>query len=117
MREPTRASARMRTLATVSVAARRDMVGTLCGPGGSAGPDPLVSAVGEGLVLPDGHLGLEVVDEPAAGVEGFGAVGAGRGDDDGEVADLEVADAVDGGEGADGEVGGDLLHDGEELAP
>src|SRR5690625_1240059 len=58
------------------------------------GADPLTSAVGELLVLPDGHLCLDVVDQPAAGVEGFFAVSRSGRDDDRGVADLQVADAV-----------------------
>src|SRR5437868_6362360 len=116
MREPTRASVRTSKLATVSVAARRDMAETLCGARALAGPDPLVAAISEGLVLPNGHLRLEVVDEPAAGVKRLAAMGAGRRDDDGQVTDLQVTDAVEGREGLDGIVRGDLLHDGAEFA-
>src|SRR4051812_2354279 len=68
---------------------------------GRAGTHPFLGAVGELLVLPDRHLALEVVDQPPARREGLRAVRAGDGDDDREVPDAEVADAVDGGQGTD----------------
>src|ERR1017187_1076392 len=59
--------------------------GLAIGPGGS---------VGEELLFPDGYGFLERVDDPAAGVKGGGAMGAGDHDDDAAVADLQTADAV-----------------------
>ena len=66
-------------------------------------------------MLPDRDLVLEVVDQLAAGLDGLAAVGAGDGDDDRDVTDPEVADAVHGGQRADRVVGDDLLGDAAQL--
>ena len=63
--------------------------------------DPLLGPVVEDLVLPDRHLGLQRVDQGARGGEGVAAVGRGGGDDDGEVADPQLADPVHGRDAAD----------------
>src|SRR4029079_13739310 len=69
---PITANASARKPATSRVRARRDMdeLYAFRAPGISgalvAGADPLGVSVGEHLVLPDGHLVLEVVDQPAA---------------------------------------------------
>src|SRR5690349_24294123 len=84
-------------------------------PSGSAGADPLLGAVGERLVLPDGHLVLEVVDQLAAGVEGLAAVGAGHGHDDGQVSDAQIPHAVHGRERPYGKLCDDLLGDPPQL--
>src|SRR2546421_2311880 len=60
----------------------------------SAGSDPLHVSIGELLVLPDGHIVLEVVDQAACSGEGFSAMRSGHSDDDCEVADSEVTHAV-----------------------
>src|SRR5690606_31537714 len=81
---------------------------------GSAGPHPFAVAPSERLVLPDGHLRLDVVDEPAAGRERLLPVGGRGGDHDRRVAHREVADAVQGRDPVEGAlpgVGHDLLHD------
>ena len=57
----------------VDPAARGERPGPVAralGSGRSGGADPLLGAVGEDLVLPDRHLGLERVDERPGGVEG-----------------------------------------------
>ena len=59
--------------------------------GASGRADPLLGAVGEPLVLPDRHLGLERVDERPGRVERLAAVGGGGGDHDRDVADREPA--------------------------
>ena len=60
------------------------------GPGGSRRADPLLVAVGEQLVLPDRHLGLERVDQGPRGGERLAPVGRRRGDDDRGVADARA---------------------------
>jgi len=78
-------------------------------PGCLREPDPLLAAVGELLVLPDRHAGLEVVYQPPAGGESLAAV-SGRGcDDDGEVTDSEAAHPVHRGEREDRHVGRHLV--------
>src|SRR4051794_40164055 len=62
-------------------------------------PDPFGAAVDERLLLPDRHLGLDGVDQRAARVQRGPAVHGARGDDHGEVADLEVPAAVRDGDG------------------
>ena len=68
-------------------------------------------AVGEHLPLPHRHLRLEVVDEPARGLERLAPVGGGGGDDDRDVADAQQPGAVHGGQRAHRQVGGDRLGD------
>jgi putative hydrolase len=67
-------------------------------PPESGRPDPLLGAVGEDLVLPDRHLGLEGVDEVTGRVERLPAMRCRRRDDHGQVTDLEPPDAVHGGD-------------------
>src|SRR5262245_57424714 len=88
----------------------------LSGPGWPGGWElctvhPLGLAVGEALVLPDRDVGLEVLDQRPAGRERLVTVVGGGGHDHGQVADLEVADAVHGGDGAHAEPPGHLLGD------
>src|SRR5690606_25324535 len=110
-RAPTMPSASTRKPETRRVNARRDM-----GPSLFAGAYPLGRPVGELLMFPDRHLGLEVVDQPARGLERLLAVRAGGGHDHRSVAERQVADPVDGGERGHGEVGGHLLGHGAQLA-
>src|SRR4051812_21079709 len=42
-------------------------------------PDPFIVPIREELMLPDGNLRLEVVDQPPAGREGLRTMGAGGG--------------------------------------
>lgn len=56
--------------------------------------DPLLRTVCEGLVLPDGHLGLEVVDQLTGGGEGLLTMSSGSGHDHRQVSDLQVPGAV-----------------------
>src|SRR5277367_683794 len=70
------------------VSARRDMA---CF---SRGADPLIRPVGELLVLPDRHGGLQLVDELAARVERFSPVRGGYRSDHSQIADGQVADGV-----------------------
>src|SRR4051812_49076614 len=65
------------------------------GWGGHPGVDPLLIAVGPDFLLPDGDLLFEGVDQPAAGLERLLAVRATDGDHDADLAQVEVADAVD----------------------
>ena len=60
--------------------------------------NPLLGAVGPGFALPDGHDFLQGVDQPAAGFEGLVAVRAAHGDDDADLAEVEMADPMDDGE-------------------
>jgi hypothetical protein len=82
--------------------------------GGNGSPCAQTAPSFEEFLLPDGHGLLEGVDEPAAGVEGGGAVRGGDGNDDGGFADVEAAEAMDDGEIADGVVGeglsGEAVH-------
>src|SRR5690606_8219824 len=55
---------------------------------------PFRLAVGVALVLPDRHARLDLVDDPAAGVEGRIAVRGAGADPDRELADGQLADAV-----------------------
>ena len=73
------------------------------------GVHPLLAPVREDLVLPDRDGGLEPVDQGPRGVVRLAPVGGRGGDQDGGVADVEVAGAVHGGEGDDLELGGDAL--------
>ena len=67
------------------------------------------------LALPDRHALLDLVDEAGAGGEGLGAMRGGDDGDEGDVPDLQVPDAVRGGE-AQARGGGDLGTDvGEEA--
>lgn len=56
--------------------------------------DPFLRTVEEGLVLPDRHLRLEIVDQPARGCERFGTVRGRCCDHDSELSEIERADAV-----------------------
>src|SRR4026209_2537444 len=56
--------------------------------------DPRVGAVGPDFLFPDGGLGLQRVDPPAAGVEGVGAVRGGDGNEDRRLAERDAARAV-----------------------
>src|SRR5215472_6328962 len=95
--------------ATSSVAARRDMGGRL------RAVDPVAVTAGVLLVLPDRHARLQLLDQRAAGLEGLGAVRAGHGHHDREVADIQVAHAVHGGDGGHAVAGRDLLGDPPQL--
>ncbi len=65
-------------------------------------------------MLPDRDLVLQVVDQHPAGLEGLAAVRAGHGHDHREIADGQVADPVDRGQGTDRVLGhhafGDAAH-------
>src|SRR5271165_935213 len=74
-----------------NVRERRDMLGRL------RAADPLVGTVGEALMLPDRHRGLQLVDHRVAGVERLGAVRAGHAHDDRRLADGQVTYPVHGG--------------------
>jgi hypothetical protein len=60
--------------------------------------DPLLRTVGKRLVLPDRHLGLQIVNEAASGGKCLVAMGGGGSHHDGEVADLQRPRAVVGSE-------------------
>jgi len=47
--------------------------------------NPGAGAVGPDFFFPDGDVGLDGVDDEAGGGEGFVAVGAGDGDEDGRL--------------------------------
>lgn len=61
-------------------------------------PDPLFGTVGKALMLPDRDLGFEIVDQASRGRKGLVAVRGSSCHHNGEVADLEGAGAVVGGE-------------------
>src|SRR5882757_4181090 len=65
----------------------------------SPNPHPFISAIGKELVFPDGHLGLEIVDQRPARRERLSAVRTGGGHDDRQVTDGEIAHPVHGGNG------------------
>jgi hypothetical protein len=56
--------------------------------------DPFVGAVGEALVLPDRHRGLQLVDQLMARVEGLCPVRTGHADDNRKVTYVEVSDGA-----------------------
>src|ERR1700729_2781162 len=60
----------------------------------SRSADPLVRPVGEPLVLPDRHRGLQLVDQLPARVERLGPVRGGHRGHHGQVADGQVTDPV-----------------------
>src|SRR5690606_1468956 len=68
--------------------------------------------VGVVFVFPDGDAGFYLVEDPAAGVEGGAAVRGGDADPDGDVADGQVAGAVDAGGGGEIEAGEGFGEDG-----
>src|SRR5215831_12541236 len=71
--------------------------------------DPFAGAITEPLVLPDGHLVLQRVDERAAGLERLTPVWAGHRHHHGEIADGQVPDAVHRGQREHAELGRYLL--------
>src|SRR5258708_7974636 len=73
--------------------------------------DPFAVAAGESLVLPDRHGALQVVDQGAARIERCATVAAGHRHDDGEVADGQVTNSVNGSDGVDVEPRRDPLSD------
>jgi aminoglycoside phosphotransferase (APT) family kinase protein len=81
----------------------------------SGAADPFAGAVGEPLVLPDGHRGLELIDQRPAGVQCLGAVRAGHRHDHRQVADLQVADAMHGSDPGHLELLGDNSGDAAEF--
>src|ERR1035441_2082580 len=68
------------------------------GARGSGTADPFAGAVGEPLVFPDGHRGLELINQRPAGVQRLGAVRAGHRHEHRRCADRQVADAMHGGD-------------------
>src|SRR5687767_840832 len=89
---------------TIKGSARRHMVMSLI-----AGADPLRGPVGELLVFPDEHLGLERVDQLSGGLEGLSPMGAGHGHDDRDLPQGQLPHPVHGGERGDRVLGGHLL--------
>lgn len=73
--------------------------------------DPFVAAVGEHLVFPDRHFGLEPVDQRTAGVVRLVSVGGGRRHEYGDLTDLQRTDPVYGGQRVHVVLVGDLLRD------
>lgn len=65
--------------------------------GASFASDPEGGSVEVELLFPDGKAVLDLVDDEAAGVEGFSAVWGGDDHEDGGVPDGERSGAVDGG--------------------
>src|SRR5512140_2034118 len=63
-----------------------------------AAGQPRRRAVGVALFLPDGQPALDGLDDPAADVERVGAVGAGHGDGDADLAHAELPHAVNHGD-------------------
>src|SRR5262249_58982266 len=66
------------------------------------GRGPGLAAVGPDVLLPDWHIDLERVDQPAAGIKGDCAVAGGDGDGDRDLAQLQAAEAVGDGRVEDG---------------
>src|ERR1051325_10828296 len=57
--------------------------------------NPRAGAVGPDFLLPDGHVGFEGVDDETTGGESFVAMGAGDGDEDRWLGELDAAGAVE----------------------
>lgn len=77
--------------------------------------DPSAGAVGPDFLFPDGDVGLDGVDDETGGGEGFVAMGAGDGDEDGGFGEGDAAGAVEDDLLDDGPLGAGGLGEGLQL--